>query len=218
MRVGAMLFKPLEVMLLVDEALGNGIRERLEVERLIHGNRVFILNPVHHVHKPNVIRGHAPAVGKIAHYLENGLHAVLRLDNRLHDRICPRHIQAADHPVVEEHVRQRIDSLEIVRLRKEHIIQVGGFVEEQVDAHDEIEILQHFDLLVMVAPPFDGIAAVNKRGLDRLSAVQIGIALGQVEEMRVLSERLEGEHTHIGRLVLLNRLAHALVVRARDRP
>ena len=73
MRVDAMLFKPLEVMLLVDEALGNGIRERLEVERLIHGNRVFILNPVHHVHKPNVIRGHAPAVGKIAHYLENGL-------------------------------------------------------------------------------------------------------------------------------------------------
>ena len=66
----------------------------------------------------------------------------------------------------------------------------------------------------MVAPPFDGIAAVNKRGLDRLSAVQIGIALGQVEEMRVLSERLEGEHTHIGRLVLLDRLAHALVVRA----
>ena len=96
-------------------------------------------------------------------------------------------------------------------LRQDNVVEVRRFVQIHIDAYDIGIVLEDLGLLVVVAPPFDGVARVAEGDFGGLGVIQIRMRLRDVLEVVVLGKRLNFHHAHSGGGVVA--LVHLRVVR-----
>ena len=87
----------------------------------------------------------------------------------------PRIVEAANNAMVESEVRQRLKALKIAALRQNHVVEIRGFVEEDINADDIFVALENLGLLVVVSPPLNRVACVAERHFSRLGVVKVGV-------------------------------------------
>lgn len=168
-----MLLEPREIMLLVDVGLQHRIGEGLDLELLIHGNSVLFLNAEKLVQQTNELSVLASAIGQLAEQLPAGRSAVAGLDDLLPYGDRPRIAHTADHAVIVRRMGQRLAALKVAALRQNDVVEIGRLVQIHIDTDNVVVILENLCLLVVVAPPLNGIAGIAESDFGRLGMVQI---------------------------------------------
>ncbi len=124
-------------------------------EFLVHGNRILIFHAIHGVQSCDELGVFFQRGAPTRQKLEARRRPVLRLDNLLPRRNGPRIVEAANNAMVEGEMRQRLKALKIAALRQNHIVEIRGFVKEDINTDDIFIALENLGLLIVVSPPLN---------------------------------------------------------------